>query len=190
MPTNVPVMSTTKAAGFLCERRDEDPDMHMGNFLNKLSGHKLQKEIGATHLQPLVGSYLAHEFSTSPGSHPMSHFDAKWAQEGTRPSKDGKGPRWICGFTESGPANRLHEEGIDLNDTSTRRKYFWRTEAPPELPESCTGLQTWHVTSGHELCEEPWRQHEVHPKASILRPCGKKRGQRVLLMILHLVLAR
>ena len=138
------VMVSTAGARFLMEKRDEIPNMHMGNFLSKLCGIKWQKELGAAYIVPPIGSYAEHPSSTTPGQVLMHHFDAKWAQEGTRPQKQGDGLRWICGFTEQGPANYLHKDGIDFREEAVRNSYFWMTQAPRGLLPEYVGLQDWH----------------------------------------------
>ena len=138
------VMVSTEGARFLMQKRDEIPNMHMGNFLSKLCGLKWHAELGAAYLQPPVGSYSEHESSTTPGQVLMSHFDARWAQEGTRPHKPHHVPRYICGFTEQGPANYLHKMGLDFSNEEIRSKYLWYTEPPKPLRRQFCGLQVWH----------------------------------------------
>ena len=138
------VMVSTQGARFLMSKRDEIPNMHMGNFLSKKCGYEWQHELGAAYLQPPVGSYMEHMSSTTPGQLLKDHFGAKWAQEGTRPTKEGDKPRWICGFTEKGPAAYLHEKGLDFNDADVRKSYYWLTEAPAGMPECLCGPQEWH----------------------------------------------
>ena len=93
------VMLSTKGARFLCDRRAEIPDMHMGNFLNKWCGQKWQHEVGAAYIQPPIGSFVPHESTTTPGVMLNTHFNSKWAQEGTRIEKPGQQLRYICGST-------------------------------------------------------------------------------------------
>ena len=138
------VMVSTAGARVLMTKRDEIPNMHMGNFLSKLCGLKWQHELGAAYVQPPIGSFFEHVSSTTPGQVLKDHFSAKWAQEGTRPMKESDKPRWICGFTEKGPAAYLHQRGLDFNDENLRRSYYWLTEAPPQVPEWLCGIQEWH----------------------------------------------
>ena len=77
------VMLTTKAARFLMDHIDEIPDMHMGNFLSKLCGLKWQEELGVAYLVPPIGSFVAHESTTTPGSFLDDHFRAKQARQCT-----------------------------------------------------------------------------------------------------------
>ena len=138
------VMVSTQGARFLMSKRDEIPNMHMGNFLSKKCGYEWQHELGAAYLQPPVGGYVEYMSSTTPGQLLKDHFGAKWAQEGTRPTKEKDKPRWICGFTEKGPAAYLHEKGLDFNDADVRKSYYWLTEAPAGMPECLCGPQEWH----------------------------------------------
>ena len=138
------VCVSTKGARFLVPKRHEIPNMHMGNFLSKYCGHRWQNELGAAYLQPPIGSYVTHPSSTTPGQVLKDHFSAKWAQEGTRPCKDHHKPRFICGFTEHGPANFLHQVGIDFREAKVRNSCMWFTEAPPGMPHYLAGIQPWH----------------------------------------------
>lgn len=147
------VMVSTEGARFLMSKRHEIPNMHMGNFLSKMCGLKWQHELGAAYLVPPVGSYVQHPSTTTVGQTLMSHFDAKWAQEGTRPYKDGHVARFIAGFTEKGHAEYLHKSGIDFRNAEVRNSYLWLTQAPPFLPRHLAGLQDWHrdVAEDHLL---------------------------------------
>ena len=88
----------------------------------------------------------------------MSHFEATWAQEGTRPYEPEDKPRFICGFTEQGPANYLHKTGIDFREPAVRDSYLWVTQAPPGMPDHFAGLQDWHrdVIADHTPYPHPW----------------------------------
>ena len=149
------VMVSTKGARFLMGKRTEIPDMHMGNFLSKKCGMEWQEELGAAYIMPPIGSYAEHESSTSPGQVLMHHFNAKWAQEGTRPFKPADKCRWICGFTQQGPANRLHKEGLNFALEAVRNSYFWLTEPPPSLNPKFSGLQDWHRQRIQEELRSP-----------------------------------
>ena len=138
------VMVSTEGARFLMSKRDEIDNMHMGNFLSKKCGLQWQHELGAAYVCPPVGSYSRHPSTTTVGQILMSHFDAKWAQEGTRPYKPGHVPRYICGFTEKGPAAYLHKDGIGLRNADVRNSYLWLTQAPPGMSRHLVGLQDWH----------------------------------------------
>jgi hypothetical protein len=138
------VLLTAIGARFLCDKREEIPDMHMGNFFAKLCGLKWQEELGSSYIQPPIGSFVAHESTTTPGAHLGSHFDSRWAQEGTRIEKEGQQLRYVCGFTQKGVAHWLHTEGIDLRDEGTRRKFIWKTQPMPTMPDYLTGFQPWH----------------------------------------------
>jgi hypothetical protein len=148
------VMLSCAGAKFLDEKAKAGliPDMHMGNFLSKYCGLQWQWELGACYVQPPIGSFVAHESTTTPGAFLETHFKSKWAQEGTRPEKETHLLRYLCGFSQKGVAHWLHTWGIDLRDDATRQHYIWRTEAMPgQIPELC-GLQTWH---GFKELEEP-----------------------------------
>ena len=164
------VMVSTKGARFLMEKRHEIPNMHMGNFLSKKCGYEWQHELGAAYLQPPIGSYVEHVSSTTPGQVLKDHFSAKWAQEGTRPMKDGDKPRWICGFTEKGPAAYLHETGLDFNNVALRQSYYWLTEAPPHMPEVLCGPQEWHEDSVEEHPSPPPWLFEMKGEFAALPP--------------------
>ena len=160
------VCVTTKGARFLMDKRDEIPNMHMGNFLAKKCGLEWQEELGSAYICPPIGSYSEHESTTTPGQVLMSHFDAKWAQEGTRPLKVGDKPRFICGFTEKGPANWLHKTGLDFSCPEVRKSYNWVTQAPPGMPDHIAGLQRWHTGIAEDLSPSP---HTWYIKCSPLR---------------------
>ncbi len=146
-------MITATGARFFCDRRSEIPDMHMGNFLNKMCGMKWQAELGSSYIQPPIGSFVEHESTTTPCAILSSHFDSKWAQEGARIEKPGQQLRYICGFAVKGTAHWLHTEGIDLRQESVRSSFIWRTQAVPRMPEKLTGLQEWHVLlNGEDSC--------------------------------------
>ena len=149
------VMVSTKGARFLMDKRNEIPDMHMGNFLSKKCGNEWQDALGAAYLCPPIGSYVEHISSTTPGQVLKDHFGAKWAQEGTRPMKDGDKPRYICAFTEKGPAAYLHENGLDFRKQVLRQSYYWLTEAPPHMPELLCGPQEWHEDNAEEHPSPP-----------------------------------
>ena len=160
------VMVSTKGARFLMDKRDEIPNMHMGNFLAKKCGLEWQEELGSAYICPPIGSYSEHESTTTPGQVLMSHFDAIWAQEGTRPLKVGDKPRFICGFTEKGPANFLHKTGLDFSCPEVRKSYNWVTQAPPGMPDHIAGLQRWHTGIAEDLSPSP---HTWYIKYSPLR---------------------
>jgi len=71
-----------------------------------------------------------------------THFENDWCQAGTRKEASYQYDRWICAFTESGPAEWLDEHPVVLPAQPAVLR--WRTQCPPKTPLCFLGWRWYH----------------------------------------------
>ena len=134
-----------------CMRRllalwQEHKDEQMGNMLNYIGRNWSAAIGGASYVQKPIGGFSTHVSSTSDKKVQTrklhNHFQASWAQEGTRKLNDAQQHRWVCGFTTKGHPRYLEKCAVELPLRS--EELLWRTQPPPGMAEVFTGVQSWH----------------------------------------------
>lgn len=122
------------------------PDTQMGDMLNYIGREWSEAIGGASYVQKPIGGFMTHISTTSdkkvPDKKLQNHFQASWAQEGTRKLNVAQQHRWICGFTTKGHPRYLEKCAVELPLRS--EELFWRTQPPPGMAEVFTGVQSWH----------------------------------------------
>lgn len=145
-------MMTAKCARELLPLWHQVPNMHMGSFFKFRMGLEWQEKLGCSYVWPPIGGFFTHPSTTVGKSEARvlhSHFESKWAQEGTRALIPAHHHRWIVGFTEKGPAHWLEKVPVILPEDLPSCR--WITCAPPGTPAWQCGWRSYH---------EFWRRSE------------------------------
>ena len=141
-------MVTTRGARHITAQLElhKTPDKHMGNWFRNDVCDLYMKDVpsctyGACYIFPSIGSYIAHESTTSIGRHLMSHWNRSWNQQGVRPITLGDQDRELCRVTKSGHRQTTKTVKLPLGAD----KCMWRTLIPNEVPKIHLGIRPIHM---------------------------------------------
>ena len=118
----------------------------MGTLFSQKLGNLWQERFGAAYVYPPIGGFFGHKSTTCSTTRQerilQSHFEHSWCQAGTRKENADQTDRWICDFTQSGPAKWLHENAIGFPEQLENLR--WMTQAPPGTWPHQLGWRYYH----------------------------------------------
>ena len=141
-------MLTTRGAKHISNKlvSEKTPDKHMGNwFRNEVCESYIDdptgQNYGACYIYPSIGSYIAHESTTSRGRFLMSHWKQSWNQEGVRKLREDDLDRELCKVCKKGPRQTLAKVELPLKGWEA----WWKTIIPNELPDIHQNIRPLHM---------------------------------------------